>query len=149
MWCLLWPLVTIWIKPSYKVKAVLFFWNELHNITGIDEPSKSQDNLQGTVGHLHILVLQQAAGDADVAMVLWGPGGRRGHGGHPAPRAVLHPPGAMHGDVKGHNQVCVLWKVTYFQIETDDEDIPGDPQHQPDRIPGHISRSELYCSKES
>ncbi len=27
-----------------------------------------------------------------------------------------------------------LWKVTHFQIETDDEDVPGDPQHQPDCI---------------
>lgn len=68
----------------------------------------SQDDLQGAVGHLHILVLQHAARNADVAVVLWGPGWRRGHGGHPAARAVFHPPGAMHGDVEGHDQVCVL-----------------------------------------
>lgn len=64
------------------------------------------------MGHLHILVLQQTTCDADVAVVLRGPGRRRGDQGHPAAWTILHPPGPVHGHVEGHDQVTVLQAET-------------------------------------
>lgn len=79
------------------------------------------------MGHLHILVLHQTACDADVAVVLRGPGRRGGDRGHPAAWTVLHPPGPVHGHVEGHDQVTVLLgrnnRESYFIYSINDRSI--------------------------
>jgi len=59
MRCLLRPLIAIRIKATYEIKAVLFFSYTFHNITGVDEPCQCEDNLEGTMSHFYVLVLQK------------------------------------------------------------------------------------------
>lgn len=54
------------------------------------------------------LKVHHTAGYRYISVVLGRPGGRRGDGCHPAPGAVLHPPGAMHGEVERQDKVRVL-----------------------------------------
>ncbi len=68
----------------------------------------SQEYLQRGVSHLYELKIHQTARYRYISVVLGCPGGRRGDGCHPAPRAVLHPPGAMHGQVERQDKVRVL-----------------------------------------
>lgn len=67
-----------------------------------------QEYLQRGVSHLDELEVHQAARYGDVAVVLGRPRRRGGDGGHLAAGAVLHPPGAMHGQVERQHQVRVL-----------------------------------------
>lgn len=67
-----------------------------------------QEYLQRGVGHLDELEVHQAARYGDVAVVLGRPRRRGADGRHLAAGAVLHPPGAMHGQVERQHQVGVL-----------------------------------------
>lgn len=67
-----------------------------------------QEYLQRGVSHLDELEVHQAARYGDVAVVLGRPRRRGADGRHPAAGAVLHPPGAMHGQVERQHQVGVL-----------------------------------------
>lgn len=60
------------------------------------------------MSHLYVLEIQQTARYGYISVVLRCPGGGRGDGCHLAPRAVLHPPGAMHGQVESQHEVGVL-----------------------------------------
>lgn len=77
-------------------------------ITYLASSTYSQKYLQRGVGHLDELKIHQAARYRYISVVLGRPGGGRGDGRHPAPRAVLHPPGAMHGQVERQDKVRVL-----------------------------------------
>lgn len=77
----------------------------------------SQQYLQRGVSHLYELEIHQTARYRYIPVVLGCPGGGRGDGCHPAPGAVLHPPGAMHGYVKSQHKVRVLAR----QRETEGE----------------------------
>lgn len=68
----------------------------------------SQQYLQWGMSHFYELKVQQAARYRYISVVLGCPGGRRGDGCHPASRAVLHPPGAMHGQVERQDKVRLL-----------------------------------------
>lgn len=46
------------------------------------------------------------------------------------------PGNEMQPCVTNQGKIHYLGKVTHFQVEADDEDIPGDPEHKPDRILG-------------
>ena len=76
----------------------------------------SQEYLQRGVSHLYELKIHQTARYRYISVVLGCPGGRGIDGCHLAPGAVLHPPGAMHGQVERQDKVRVLarksWKET-------------------------------------
>lgn len=149
MGSLLRPLVTVWVEASYKIKAVLFFWDELDHVAGVDKPRQSQEYLQRGMSHLYELEIQQAARYRYIPVVLGCPGWGRGDGRHLAPRPVLHPPGTVHGQVERQDKVRVPGQISNLQVKTDDEHIPSHPYDEPGRIPSHISRSELYGAKKA
>lgn len=70
----------------------------------------SQEYLQRGMSHLDEVKIHQTARYRYISVVLRCPGRGRGDGRHPAPRAVLHPPGAMHGQVECQDEVGVLAK---------------------------------------
>lgn len=79
----------------------------------------SQEYLQRGMSHFHKLKVHQAPGYRYVSVVLGGPRRRWADGGHPAPGAVLHPPGAMHGQVEGEDKVRVLgrWRESEPEVK--------------------------------
>lgn len=82
----------------------------------------SQEYLQWGVSHLYELKIHQTARYRYISVVLRCPGRRRSDGCHPAPWAILHPPGAVHGQVERQDKVRVLarqrkrdrWKVSWI-----------------------------------
>lgn len=79
----------------------------------------SQEYLQRGVSHLYELKIHQTARYRYISVVLGCPGGRRSDGCHPAPRAILHPPGAMHGQVERQDKVRVLARKRQKETERD------------------------------
>lgn len=77
-------------------------------MSGSSWSTYGQEYLQRGVSHLNELEVHQAARYGDVAVVLGRPRRRGADGCHLAARAVLHPPGAMHGQVERQHQVGVL-----------------------------------------
>lgn len=96
--CLLHSSVLIYSwYTGYTIKKYLF-----------NSSTYSQEYLQWGVSHLYELKIHQTARYRYIPVVLRCPGRRRSDGCHPAPRAIFHPPGAMHGQIERQDKVRVL-----------------------------------------
>lgn len=101
---------------------VLKFEIAVHNRKYLFSSSTySQEYLQWGVSHLYELKIHQTARYRYISVVLGCPRGRRSDGCHPAPRAVLHPPGAMHGQVERQDKVRVLARKNQRERQTERE----------------------------
>lgn len=67
-----------------------------------------QEYLQGRMSHLDELKVHQTVRYRYISVVCRCPGWWGADECHSAPRAVLHPPGAVHGQVKRQDKVRVL-----------------------------------------
>lgn len=94
------------LSPPIPFMSIQLVQRSAKGLEGAD--TYCQEELEGAVSHLYVLVLQQASRDRDVAMVLWGPVGRGRHRSHHASRAIFHPPGSMHRNVESQDEVCFL-----------------------------------------
>lgn len=77
----------------------------------------SQEDLQRGVSHLDELEIHQTARYRNISVVLRCPRGGRTDGRHPAPWTVLHPPGAMHGQIEGQDKVRILREKKRTQFD--------------------------------
>lgn len=100
-------LVPIGIKSSNKVKAVFFLHEDFADVTGIDEPEQSQEDLECAADHLNVLVVQQAASNSN-DVVVFGGQVRVHYWGNQAARPILHPPRAVQRGVECHDKVPIL-----------------------------------------
>lgn len=100
------------INPGIDDRNLLML---IYELSGYNVPENekhlntySQEDLQRGVSHLNELEIHQTARYRYISVVLRCPRRRRADRRHPAPWAILHPPGAMHGQVEGQDQVSVL-----------------------------------------
>lgn len=81
------------------------------------------------MSHLDELEIHQTARYRYISVVLGCPRGGRADWCHPAPWAVLHPPGAMHGQVEGQNEVRILREDRGSTSASDHKQITVDEKH--------------------
>lgn len=138
-----------WVKSTNKIKAVLLLGDRADNITGVHEAQESDEDLCAAMHDLDVLVVHEAAHDSDVGVALCGPDpGSLWHLSPHTARTMFTPPGVVGRDVKCQ-QVTVLGQASYVQVETDDEDVPGDPECGPYCVHYDVARPVLDGAKEA